>query len=111
MMMLAALAAMALTPEQCRTVHGRIFAANGNPSIRIWVVGTKRILGVGTQDELSLDDFPANLRRLWLRKGPSLFDASIYGDFRVCASEPQRPGWMQMVRVVRASRLVAGEYR
>src|ERR1700754_4715838 len=47
-------------PRLCRTVHGRISAANGNPSIRIWVVGTKRMLGVGSQDDLSLNDLPAN---------------------------------------------------
>jgi hypothetical protein len=111
MMILAALAGMAMAPEQCRTVYGRIYVANGSPAIRIWVVETRRVLGVGTQDDLSLDDLPANLRRLWLRRSPSLFDASIYGDFRVCAREPQRSGRMQMVRVVRASRLVAGESR
>lgn len=30
----------------CFTLHGRLFVGNGAPSMRIWRVGTKRILGV-----------------------------------------------------------------
>jgi len=31
---------------ECSEVHGRISFSNGNPSVRIWVVGTKRMLGI-----------------------------------------------------------------
>ncbi|WP_144034436.1 hypothetical protein [Sphingomonas sp. IBVSS2] len=110
--MIAALLAMALAggpPTLCRTVHGRLFASNGNPAARIWVVGTKRILGIDADEDLSLDQLPANVRRLWLPTG-NLFNASVYGDFRVCARKPQRPGVMQRVIVTRASRLHLGRY-
>jgi hypothetical protein len=109
--MIATLAALALAVQpQCRTVHGRMFAANGNPALRIWVVGTKRLLGIDGDEDLSLDQLPANVRKLWLPVG-NLFDASVYGDFRVCAQKPQRPGVMQIVTVTHASNLVLDRYR
>lgn len=106
--MIAALLAVTLAagnpPTLCRTVHGRMFAANGNPALRIRVAGTKRILGVDADEDLSLASLPANVRRLWTPVG-NLFDADLHGDFLVCARRPQRPGVMQMVTVRRASRL------
>lgn len=110
--MIATLLAMILAggpPMLCRTVHGRLFASNGNPAVRIWVVGTKRILGIDADEDLSLDQLPANVRGLWLPTG-NLFNASVYGDFRVCARKPQRPGVMQMVVVTHASRLYLERY-
>jgi len=109
--MIATLAALALAVQpQCRTVHGRLSAANGNPALRIWVIGTRRVLGVDVDEDLSLTQLPANVRRLWLPAG-DLFGASVYGDFRVCPREPQRPGVMQRVRVTHARNLVLGPYR
>ena len=32
--------------DSCHIVHGRLMAYNGTPTFRIWVVGTKRLLGV-----------------------------------------------------------------
>lgn len=109
--MIVMLAALALAAQpHCRTVHGRLSAANGNPALRIWVIGSKRMLGVDVDQDLSLDQLPANIRRLWAPVG-NLFDASIYGDFRVCARHPQRPGVMQRVTVTHARNLVLGRYR
>jgi hypothetical protein len=34
-----------------------------------------------------------------------LFDASVYGDFRICASTPRRAGEMEIVRVTAARHL------
>ena len=31
---------------QCFTIHGRLRAYNGNPTFRIWPIGTRRIVGV-----------------------------------------------------------------
>ena len=99
-------------PQLCRTVHGRLMATNGNPGIRIWEVGTRHYLGVGIEQDLSLRQLPANVRRKWIgatRRG-SLFDASLYGDFRVCAWKPRRAGEMEMVRVMSGRNLIAGPY-
>jgi len=104
--MIATLVALALAVQpQCRTVHGRLFAANGNPALRIWVIGSRRVLGVDVDQDLSLAQLPANVRRLWLPAG-DLFGTSVYGDFQVCSREPQRPGKMQKVRVAHARNLV-----
>src|SRR5215470_7968732 len=31
---------------KCFELHGRMFVSNGTPSVRIWPVGSKRLLGV-----------------------------------------------------------------
>lgn len=103
--MIGTFAALALAAHPlCRTVHGRMFAANGTPALRIWVVGTKRILGVDGDEDLSLSQLPANIRRLWIPVG-NLFNADVYGDFVVCDRRRQIPGVMQRVTVRRASHL------
>jgi len=83
--------------EPCRTVHGRMQVTNGTPSVRIWVVGTKRILGVHQQDT-QFEELPAHILKVWRSKGPP-WEHMLYGDFKVCPLTRDRPGWMQMVRV------------
>jgi hypothetical protein len=94
-------------PRMCRGVRGRMSAANGDPALRIWEIGTRHYLGVDVGQDLSLSTMPRNLRDLWIRRtrGGSLFDASVYGDFRVCAAKPRRAGEMEIVRVTAARRL------
>src|SRR5262245_25037644 len=51
------------------TVHGRLTYSNGNPSCRIWIVGTRRLLGVReSNDEVAY--MPKELRDLmsWNRE-------------------------------------------
>jgi|SRR5580700_3365593 hypothetical protein len=70
----------------CFTVHGRLSNWNGNPTERIWIVGTKRMLG--------------------LREGTSLpkvlenklgsFDVEVYGDFEFCPFTAEKSGVMQV---------------
>ncbi len=86
-------------PRLCRMVHGKLYVANGTPGFRILDLRTRRVLGTGSGDDLSGNNLPANIRRLWLPVG-NLFDADIYGEFQVCAWKKQRPGEMQMVRVM-----------
>src|SRR3712207_5329027 len=82
----------------CRTLRGRAFLANGTPSVRMWVVGTRRILGVTQQDE-SYDELPVALRLAWDRSGGERWQTDVYGNFTVCAVTRSRPGHMQMVRI------------
>jgi hypothetical protein len=84
--------------EACRRVHGRLQATNGSPSFRIWVVGTKRILGVAGDEGHEL--LPPGLRQ---EVG---LERIIYGDFEVCPVTPMRPGEMQRVCVNSGQRLV-----
>jgi hypothetical protein len=85
----------------CFWVHGRLFAANGAPTFRIWPIGSKHILGVGGGEDPAL---PAPVRAL---TRPDAFKVDLYGDFRACPLTPGRPGRMQMVRIKAARRLVA----
>ena len=70
---------------QCFRLHGRAFFSNGTPSLRIWHVGTKRILGVSAHPEA--DDAedpiaPANLL--------SALGASIILYLEILRSVPSR---------------------
>ena len=84
------------------TVHGRLTYANGNPSSRIWMVGTKRVLGV-RDGEGGVASLPKDLRDLMS------WDREIYADFVVEPLTPHKAGVMQMVRVLSASRIVVVE--
>ena len=66
--MISALAALVLSLAApslaCHTVHGRMDLWNGAPTVRIWVIGTHRLLGVAQHKE-SFDDLPDAVRRIW----------------------------------------------
>lgn len=81
------------------TVHGRLTYCNGNPSCRIWIVGTKRLLGVQESgDEVA--DMPKALKDLMS------WDREIFADFVVEPLTSQKPGVMQIVRIVSASKII-----
>jgi uncharacterized protein involved in response to NO len=93
-------------PPSCQVVHGQMFLTNGTPSVRIAVIGTRRILGVTQQDQ-TMDQLPVPstlLQRLMNPKANE--DLAIYSDFNVCAVTKSVPGVMQMVTVKSASHLV-----
>jgi len=71
---------------------------NGTPSLRIWRVGTNRILGVlPPEDEI----IPPNLK-LALQG----WDKWVYADLEVCPFTKEKRGEMQMVCVESAEHLV-----
>jgi hypothetical protein len=90
------------TPENvgaCYWVHGRLNIANGTPSIRLWKIGTKRILAIhsgpgykrGDTRENESPELPSNVERA-LSKSKY---GSIFGDFNMCPLEPEVAGEMQ----------------
>lgn len=79
----------------CFKVHGRLSNWNGNPSARIWIIGTKRMLGVEGDT-----DYPIALKT---RVGH--FDDVATGDFEVCPFTPKRKGWMQIVCIASVSNI------
>lgn len=103
------------TPENalvCYWTHGRLSIYQGNPTLRIWKIGTHRMLGIYNgpshfPPHMIADDenpeLPANLdhayladRRLWEREGTSDHGfPDIFADFEVCPLEPEKQGWMQ----------------
>jgi hypothetical protein len=88
--------------DACYSVHGRLTRGADTVILRLWPVGTKRILGVTAGPEL--DDandaiWPQNLK---FEHG----DEDIYGDFEVCPFTPERKGEMQLVCIESASHVV-----
>ncbi len=75
---------------------------NGTPSVRIWKVGTTRMLGV-SEARFKIDGYenlPGDVRsRL-------SWDTDLFGDFVVCPFTPEKPGVMRLVCVDSATRLV-----
>lgn len=92
---------------QCGAVHGRLSAANGTPTWRIWVIGTHHVLGVSgrsAQDSEEGTMLPANVRGAF---GSNVFDTQLFADFDICPLERARPGHMQRVCVTSAHHLRA----
>ena len=85
----------------CFPVHGRAAVYNGSPTVRIWRIGTRRLLGVSDSRCQPPDcrQMPDDLRA---RLG---WDRPVFGDFVVCPFTRARPGVMQMVCVESAHRL------
>jgi hypothetical protein len=80
---------------------------NGTPSVRIWQVGTRRILGVseGRFQREGFRNLPEDIA------AQLSWESELYADFEVCPFTQDRPGVMRLVcvqsarnRVVRARR-------
>jgi hypothetical protein len=72
---------------------------NGAPSVRIWRVGTTRMLGVSEQ-RFAADGFcnlPPSIRQRLA------WDADVFADFLVCPFTRVQPGIMQLVCVESAT--------
>lgn len=75
----------------CFKVHGRVSWYNGNPSIRIWWIGTKRVLGIAGGEGAEI--MPDTLRdELYVNDL-----LQVFGDFLVCPLTKQEPNRMQYV--------------
>jgi hypothetical protein len=83
--------------EACFTHRGRLSGQNGIAHM-IWLVGTKRIVAV---DNTAMPDM---LLKYLDMTSPDHSD--IYGDYEMCPLESDRPGYMRLVCVSSASRLV-----
>jgi hypothetical protein len=80
---------------KCFTVHGRLSVYNGAPAMRIWKVGTKRMLGISEQ-LFAVDGYrnvPETIQNQLNQ------NVEIFGDFLVCPFTRPKVGEMQMVCV------------
>jgi hypothetical protein len=102
------------TPENapsCYWTHGRLSVANGTPSIRLWKIGTKRILAIhsgpgfkpGNQENEN-PEIPGNVERAF-----KSINTRVFADFEICPLEPERPGEMQDVCIESAKNIVIGQ--
>jgi hypothetical protein len=91
------------TPENaasCYWTRGRLGVYNGNPSFRVWRIGTTRIVGIHSGPDAQRRDpedgehpqLPPNIVKLV----DQLVDGHrIFADFEICPFAPQRRGEMQ----------------
>jgi hypothetical protein len=87
---------------KCFSVRGRLSTYNGNPAVRLWRIGTKRVLGVSDQS-FSLPGYrniPEDLAKQL--DGENM----IIGDFLVCPFTRPRPAEMQLMCIESAKNLV-----
>jgi hypothetical protein len=94
-----------LTRLPCKTVSGLLTYGNGTPGIRISPRGSHRILGVLDEmgDPEGRDILPRNVKEMMMATSPP---SAIIGKFYVCPLTVKKSGWMQMVRLRRASHLI-----
>ena len=87
---------------KCFTVHGRLAVYSGAPALRLWKVGTRRVLGISAQ-RFALPGYrnvPAVLEQQINQ------DVNIFGDFLVCPFTRPRPGEMQLVCIEEGKNLL-----
>jgi len=86
---------------KCFTVRGRLSLYNGAPTIRLWRVGTKRMLGVSASySQEGYSSIPETLEK------QLNWENELWGDFLVCPFTPQRPKEMQMICIERGENIV-----
>ena len=109
--------------EMCYWAHGRLAIANGNPTYRIWKIGSRRMLGVfngpshfppRVQEDGELPEFPAELDRAYeadnrrYKRETGIMWAvppPVFADFEVCQLEPERKREMQAVCIESAKNI------
>ena len=88
---------------ECFTFHGRLRPYNGNPTLRIWPAGTKRLLGVLCDEDAII---PANLISVLSKGSNASWNRDFSGDYEVCPFTPEKAGSMQFVCVEKVTNLV-----
>jgi hypothetical protein len=91
----------------CFKVRGRMSFFNGNPSARIWPVGTKRMLGI-SEGRFYLDDY-VNVPDELVRQ--ISWETAMFADFTVCPFTDDRPGEMRMICVESADNISIRKWR
>ena len=87
---------------KCFTVHGRLSTYNGNPAVRLWRIGTKRVLGVSDQ-RFSLPGY-RNVPEVLSKQLNG--ENEILGDFLVCPFTRPQPREMQLMCIESAKNVI-----
>jgi hypothetical protein len=87
--------------DQCFFVRGRLSLYNGNPTIRLWRAGTKRILGVS--DSYAREGYsriPEDIEKKldW--------ESEVWGNFKVCPFTRRKPNEMQLICIESGKNIV-----
>jgi hypothetical protein len=94
---------------ECFNVHGRLSVYNGTPSIRLWPMGTKRLLAVIDPNDVSNAPGPTVLPVDI--KSKLDWDKNVFGDFRVCPLTRPQSGRMQTVCIESGKNLIVREHK
>jgi len=86
----------------CFKVKGRMSFSNGNPSVRIWPVGTDRMLGI-SEGRFYLEDY-ANVPENLVQQ--LNWENAMFADFTVCPFTDDEPGVMRYVCVESAENIL-----
>jgi hypothetical protein len=86
-------------------IHGRLSAYNGNPTLRIWIVGSKRILGIMAPEGKEGDLVPKKILDVF-DDGQGWFTREMYADFTVEPLAPDIQEHMRPVRILDAKNVV-----
>lgn len=86
---------------------------DGAPAIRIWKIGTRRMLGVYSGPEAERNDpldnehpeLPENVKRAF-----KPFQNQVFADFEVCPIRQKKPDRVQAVCVESAKKVVVQQY-
>ncbi len=106
--------------NSCYWTRGRLRFMNGTPALRLWKIGTHRILGIysgpsrynpAAEDPDKGDnenpELPGNVVGAFKRNQPAQgFPDPIFGDFEVCPLEPERSHVMQAACIESAKNIV-----
>lgn len=81
----------------CFKVRGRLMGYNGSPGLRIWPIGTDRLLGVS--DYGFVRDGYSNLPKHLAGRVDMVTHTVMFADFTVCPFTDDKPGVMRFVCV------------
>jgi hypothetical protein len=95
---------------RCFVVHGRLADwYQGAWPVKLWIVGTPRLLGIidvdQRKDERDTPILPRNVRRAL--GGDPTRPNFVYGDFKVCPMSAERRGQMRFVCLQSGAHLFA----
>ena len=85
----------------CFKIRGRMSFSNGTPSIRIWPVGTNRILGV-SEGRFYLEGYENVPEELVHQLS---WETGMYTDFTICPFTNDEPGVMRLICVESAKNI------
>jgi len=94
---------------RCFSVHGRLSVYNGTPSIRLWPLGSKRLLGVLDPNDVSSGPGPTILPdEIKLKLD---WNKDVFGDFFVCPLSQKQSGRMQTICIESGKHLIVREHK
>jgi len=97
--------------DQCFTIRGRLIIYNGGWQLRIWPVGTKRLLAVvdpnGIWDDTTSQESGAPYMTPEVKKALNFGDNAVFADYTLCPLTKDIPEHMRHVCMVDAKNIVS----